>query len=157
MLRWTRQKDRTPRRAGHFTAWPAGEIQCTRALEDARPGSRGCARAPRAAVADVERLVVDQQPHDLAVGHVDHRLAGLGVAVTGLGVGQRPRLVEAVDVGARHAVGSPSSRLPRMRDVAVGQGEQGFRLGQQVEPQLGLAQRPGLDGELGVVDHGEAS
>jgi hypothetical protein len=37
-------------------------------------------------VAGVERLVVDQQPHHLAVGDVDDRLPRLGVAVTGLRV-----------------------------------------------------------------------
>ncbi len=41
------------------------------------------------AVADVEGLVVDEQPHQLAVGDVDHRLARLGGAVLRLGVGQR--------------------------------------------------------------------
>ena len=40
-------------------------------------------------VADVERLVVDQQPDQLAVGDVDDRLAGLRVAVGALGVRQR--------------------------------------------------------------------
>ena len=41
-------------------------------------------------VAEVERLVVDAQPDQLPVRHVDDRLAGLRVAVSGLGVGQRP-------------------------------------------------------------------
>ena len=42
------------------------------------------------AVSDVERLVVDEQPDHLAVGHVDHGLARLGEAVAALSVGQRP-------------------------------------------------------------------
>jgi hypothetical protein len=54
------------------------------------------------AVAQVEWLVVDEQPDDLPVGDVDHRLAGLRVAEAGFGVGQRPRLVEAVEVGSRN-------------------------------------------------------
>jgi hypothetical protein len=33
------------------------------------------------AVANIERFVVDQQPHDLAVGHIDDRLPGFGIAV----------------------------------------------------------------------------
>jgi hypothetical protein len=48
------------------------------------------------AVAQVERLVVDQQPKKLAIGDVDHRLAGLGIAAGGLGVRQRPDLVAPV-------------------------------------------------------------
>ena len=40
-------------------------------------------------VADVERLVVDEEADELAVRHVDERLALLGVAVAGLRVGQR--------------------------------------------------------------------
>ena len=51
------------------------------------------------AVADVERLVLHQQPDDLAVGHVDHRLARLRIAEPALRVRQRPDLVEAVQVG----------------------------------------------------------
>jgi hypothetical protein len=42
------------------------------------------------AVADIERLVVDEQPDDLAVRDVHHRLARLRIAVAGFGVGQRP-------------------------------------------------------------------
>ena len=45
--------------------------------------------ATQLAVAQVERLVVDEQPDELAVGDVDDRLAGLGVAVAGLGVRER--------------------------------------------------------------------
>ena len=44
---------------------------------------------PDGPVAQVERLVVDEQPDELAVGDVDDRLAGLRVAVPGLGVRER--------------------------------------------------------------------
>ena len=56
------------------------------------------------AVPDVERLVADQQPNDLAVGDVDNGLAGLRIAEPGLGVRQRPDLVEGIQVGAGQAV-----------------------------------------------------
>ena len=46
--------------------------------------------------ADIEGLVIDQQPDDLAIGDVDHDLPRLGVAVAGLDVGQRARFVETV-------------------------------------------------------------
>ena len=50
--------------------------------------------AAKGAVADVEQRVADEQPDQLAVGDVDDRLAGLGVAVAGLGVGKRADLEE---------------------------------------------------------------
>lgn len=48
------------------------------------------------AVADVERLIIDEEPDHLPVGHVDQRLAGLRVPVAGLGVGQRTQFVDAI-------------------------------------------------------------
>ena len=70
--------------------------------------------ATQLAVADVERLVIDEEADDLAIGHVDHRLARLGVPVAGLGVRQRPQLVDAVQIGTGQAVGlSPASRCAR--------------------------------------------
>jgi len=54
-------------------------------------------------VADVEWLVVDEEPHDLAVRDVDDCLTGLRVAVAGLGVRQRPQLVERVQIRAGDA------------------------------------------------------
>ena len=83
------------------TACPAGEIPLDRAPQHAGAQVEHALVAAQLAVADVERLVVDQQADDLAVGHVDQRLARLGVAVAGLRVGQRAHLVEAVQVGAR--------------------------------------------------------
>lgn len=50
------------------------------------------------AVPDVEGFVVDQESQDLAVGDVDDRLAVLGVAESRLGIRQRSRLVERVQV-----------------------------------------------------------
>ena len=54
-------------------------------------------------VADVEWLVVDEQPHDLAVRDVHDCLTRLRVAVAGLGVRQRPQLVERVQIRAGDA------------------------------------------------------
>ena len=56
------------------------------------------------AVPHVERLVVDQQPHQLAVGDVDDGLAAFRIAEPRLGVRQRSNLVERVQVGAGQAV-----------------------------------------------------
>ena len=40
----------------------------------------------RAAVPQIHRLVLDEQADDLPVGHVDHGLTVLGIAVTGFGI-----------------------------------------------------------------------
>src|SRR5215218_898609 len=61
--------------------------------------------AEQLAVADVEGLVVHQQPDDLAVRDVDDGLPVLRVAVGGLRVRQRSGLVVAVEVGAREPEG----------------------------------------------------
>ena len=110
------------------------------------------------AVADVEELVVDVQAQELAVGDVDHRLARLGVAVGVLGVGQRPDLVQPVEVGAGQAVGLALVEVAAHPDVAVGQREDRLGLGEHVERQARLADRPGVDGVVGaVLDHGSSS
>ena len=106
------------------------------------------------AVAQVKRLVVDEQAQDLAVRDVDHRLAGLGVAVGGLGVGQRPRLEEAVEVGPRAARRLTLVEVAAQADVAVGEREDRLRLRQQVEPELVLGDRPGVDAVDVLADHG---
>ena len=106
------------------------------------------------AVADVERLVVDQQADDLAVRDVQDRLAGLGVAVPGLGVGEGAHLVEPVEVGAGDPVRLALVEIPPQADVPVRQGEDGLRLRDPLEVQVGLLDRPGLEVEQGVDDHG---
>ena len=109
------------------TREPAGEVQsaCRVSVPARRSSTRSCEM--QRAVAQVERLVVDQQPDQLAVGDVDDRLAGLGVAVAGLGVRQRAQLVERVQVGAGQAVRLALVQVAAQADVPVGQGE--HRLG----------------------------
>ena len=75
------------------------------------------------AVADIERLVVDHQPDDFAVGHVDDGLPGLRIAESGLGVGQRPHLVEGVQIGSGAPMWLTLVEVAAQTDVAVGQGE----------------------------------
>ena len=82
---------------------------------------------------------------------------GLRVAVAGLGVGQRAHLVEPVQVGARQAVRLALVEVPAQADVPVGEREHRLGLGEQVEVELGLAQRPRLDRERRVLDHGARS
>ena len=97
------------------------------------------------AVADVERLVVDQQPDELAVGGVDDGLAVLRVAVAGLGVRQRARLVEAVEVGAGQPERLALVEVAAQADVAVGEREDRLRLREHVEVEDVLGDRPRLD------------
>ena len=107
--------------------------------------------------AQVERLIVDEQADDLAVGDVDHGLARLGIAVAGLGVGHRALLVEAGEVGARQAGRLALVEVSAQANVTVGQREQRFRLIEYFQVEVGLAQRPRLDRKGGVEDHGASS
>ncbi len=76
------------------------------------------------AVADVERLVLDHQPDDLAVRDVDHGLAVLGIPVARLGVRQRTRFVEPGEVGARLTGGLALVEICPQTNVPVGEREQ---------------------------------
>src|SRR3954470_8135247 len=109
------------------------------------------------AVANIERLVVNKQPDELAVGDVDEGLAVLRIAVTRLGVGQRSLLVVAVEVGARQRVRLPLVEVAAQPEVSVGQREHRLRLRQDVRVEPGLTQHPGLDGEDVVRDHESSS
>ena len=84
MARWVNETSRVELHA-HRACRPARATRRVRRSTPARRSStRSCAQ--QLAVAHVERLVVDEQADDLAVGHVDDRLAGLRVAVAGLRV-----------------------------------------------------------------------
>ena len=61
--------------------------------------------APEHTVTDVEGLIVDEQAHQLSIGHIDECLARLWRSVLGLSVGQRTQLVESVQVRAGEPVG----------------------------------------------------
>ena len=76
--------------------------------------------AQQLAVANVERLVVDQQAQDLAIGDVDDGLSGLRVAVARFGVGQRPDFVERVQIRAGQAVRLAFVEVAANSDVPVG-------------------------------------
>ena len=121
-----RQRHQPGRRAP-LTCLPAGDRQCAVRVSVPARMSRTRSCCEQFAVSDVERLVVDEQAHDLAVGDVDDRLAVLGIAEARFGVRQRPGLVERVQVGARQAVRLALVEVAAQPDVAVGQREQ--RLG----------------------------
>ena len=50
------------------------------------------------AVTNIKRLVIDEQPDKLAIGHVDQRLARLRCPVLALGFQQRTQLVETIEI-----------------------------------------------------------
>src|SRR5260370_9299870 len=109
------------------------------------------------AIADVEWLVVDEHADQLAVGYVDDFLRGVGEAVGGLGVGQRPGLVDPVEIASRQAVRLALVQVAPPAHVTVGQREHRLCLGQQIQVQVGLPKRPRLDRERVLQYHGRSS
>src|SRR5712691_7467315 len=105
------------------------------------------------AVANVKRLVVDQQADEFAVGDIDNRLSGLGVGVSSLCIGQRAQFVERIQVGAWQAVRLPLIEVASQSDMSVGEGENGLGLRQGVEIEAHLADAPLLDREGRTFDH----
>ncbi len=80
-------------RGGDLDALPGRRRPVGHALEQTSAKVEFASCSCSVAVANVEGLVVDEQADDLGVGDVDHDLVLLGIAVTRLGVGQRPKLV----------------------------------------------------------------
>ncbi len=129
------------------TVRPPGERHSVDAAQDAGAQVERAAVVDDLAVVEVERRVLDQQPDQLAVGDVDDRLALLGEAVAGLGVGQRPLLEEAVEVRA-----GDDDRLALLErsahaDVPVGQREHRLVHAERGVVEADLGQRPRLDRE----------
>src|SRR5207245_11394634 len=109
------------------------------------------------AVADGERLVVDEQPDDLAVRDVHHRLSGLRVAVAPLGVRKGPHLVERVEVRAGYRVGFPLVEVAPEADVPIGERKERLGLRHDVEVKVRLGQSPWVNRECRVIDHHSSS
>jgi hypothetical protein len=75
IARWVSETSRVERTR---TVRPVGEVHSPSRRSVPARRSRTALVCERGAVADVERLVVDQQPDDLAVGDVDDRLPDSG-------------------------------------------------------------------------------
>ena len=133
------------------TAAPAGDVHSTRAPQRARAHVEHALVRAELPVAHVERLVVDEQADELAVGDVDDRLARLRGAVARLGVRQRPQLVERVEVRAGQAVRLALVEVAAQADVPVREREQRLGLRQDVEVELGLADRHGSTAKAGCA------
>jgi hypothetical protein len=105
------------------------------------------------AVPDVERLVVDEEADDLAVGDVDDRLPRLRVAISGLGVGERDGLEDRVQIGPEERVRLSPVAVGAPADVPVGQGEDRFGLRHEISLEARLRHRPWVAPEGVVADH----
>ena len=92
-----------------------------------------------------QRLVVDEQLHQLRVGHVDDGLAGLGEAERLLGVMDRPGLVEAVQERAVAVRLAALLGVGAHAEVAVADGEQRLGEAQVAAVELALDQPPRVD------------
>ena len=103
------------------------------------------------AVADVERLVVDEQADQLSVGDVDDGLAVLRIAVAGFGVGQRARSLSRSGRCREGRSAHLVEACPAL-DVAVRQREHRPGLREHVEIELVLRDRPRFDGERALGD-----
>src|SRR5262249_32154855 len=107
-------------------------------------------------VAEVERLVVDEEPDELPVRRVHEELARLGRREADLGRGKGPELVEAAEVGPGEAVrlalveGAAGTYLPGRER------EERLDLREEVEPELRLVECPRFDAEARVQDHAAA-
>src|ERR1035437_7658626 len=97
------------------------------------------------AVANVEWPIVNEQTDQLAVGHVDDRLAGLRVAVATFGVREWPEFAKRVEVCARQSVWLTLVEVAAQPDVTVGECEDRLALRQHVEVQPTFTQAPGFD------------
>src|SRR5829696_1013461 len=113
--------------------------------------------AAKLAVADVEGLVLDQEPDQLAVRRVDDHLARLRVAEARLGIREWPALVEAVQVRAGKPERLPLVEVRPQADVPVGEREHRLRLREHIEVERLLAHRPRRDLEGAVPDHRSSS
>ena len=92
--------------------------------------------AVQRSVAHVERRVADEQADDLAVGHVDDRLALLGIAVPRLRVRERAGLPEPTQIASGQPAGFTLVEVPAQPNVPVGEGKDRLCLSEALEVEL---------------------
>ena len=109
--------------------------------------------ATQLAVPNVKRLILDQQANDLAVGRIDHGLARLRVPVPGLGIRQRPDLIETGQVGPEQPVWLALVEIPSQPDMPIREREDRLGLREPLEVKLDLAQCPRVDQKRRMLDH----
>ncbi len=136
----------------HLDAMVRRRLPVHGARQGARPQVEQALVVMELPVTDVEWLVVNEQPDDLSVRDVYQRLAGLGVAERGLGIGEGDLFVHGVEVGAGDLVRLALVEVRAPADVAVGQREDRLCLCELLHVEAGLANRPRLYGEARVSD-----
>ncbi len=75
------------------------------------------------AVTNIERLVIDEQADELAISHVDQRLARLRSPVLALGFQQRAQFIETVQIRSRQPMWLAFVKIASHANVAVGESE----------------------------------
>jgi len=90
---------------------------------------------------------------ELSAGDVDDLLPRLRQAIGALGIRQRPRLIDPVQIAARQAVRLTLIQIRPSAHMAVSQRGHRLRPRQQVQVQMSLRQAPRLHGECVLQYH----
>ena len=105
------------------------------------------------AIANIKRLIINEETQQLAVGDIDHRLPRFGIAIPRLRIGQGEQFINGVQVGAGDTIWLPLIEIPPQPDMAVGERENRLRLRQNVQVEGGLADLPLFDGKCRMFNH----
>src|SRR5690606_13471408 len=99
------------------------------------------------ATADVERLVPDDQPDQLAVGGVDHTLTALGVGVPLFGVRHRVLFEQTVEIAARDPAWVAFIEISSPAHITVREPENGLLMGEVLDVDAVGTDAPFVDTE----------
>jgi len=105
------------------------------------------------AVPDIERLILDQQPDDLAIRDAHHRLPILGITIPSLRTRQRPRLIQPSEIDPRQPKRLPLVEVRPHPHVPIGEREHQLCLHQEPKIKRSHVNRPPLNHKPRVLDH----
>jgi|SRR5208337_393741 len=107
-----------------------------------------------------ERLIVDEQLYDLAVGHAEDRLPGFREAVGVLRIDDGPGFIEPVDQGAVFGIRAAFLWTAAHADISIAKRQHRLQLGQEVGTKLFFDDVPFVGGiitagrrETSMADH----
>src|SRR6266487_3659006 len=101
----------------------------------------------------IKGFVVNEETNNFAIRDIDNGLPGLGVAISRLCIWQWAQLIDGVQVGTGKAMRLPLIEVAPKPNMSIGEGENGFRLCQDVKVESRLANTPLINGESGMIDH----
>jgi hypothetical protein len=78
-----------------------------------------------------ERLVINEELNELAVGHVTNRLASFGETISFFAIDDRACFIEPIDESAILGVGAAFFRAPAHAEISVAERRHRFQLGQE--------------------------